>query len=107
MPVKIVQSSTFTAHDRERKRTEIHVGSRIAPGKMSLRGVVVRETLGVRRGKATFGVAERVLDSRVPALGKVPHGASLNGGVRQPSARSGFGWDQFSARSWMVLRGEA
>ena len=73
VPVEIVESRTFAARDGERKRAEIHVGARVAAGKMRLRGAMAREALRIGCGEALLGFAERLLHGRVPTLSNRGH----------------------------------
>src|SRR5215211_7394814 len=78
MPVKIVETSPFAPHDRERRGAEVHVGSRITTGKMRLRGSMPCKAFRISCGEALLNFAERFPDRRVPITGYVSH--------RRPSA---------------------
>ena len=73
MPVKIMESSPIAPRDRERKRAEVHVGSRITARKMRLCGSMARKAFRIGRREALLNVAERFPNRYVPNTSYVSH----------------------------------
>jgi hypothetical protein len=69
-----MQARTLPARDRHRKRTEIHVGARVAAGQVLGGFEMAGETLWIGARVSLLGVEQRLIDSGIPTRMTTRHG---------------------------------